>query len=106
MADLNGVMMQYFHWHPSGGSTLWDEVRRNASQLAEVGFTALWLPPAYKRAIATSPATDPNEYDTYDLFDLFDLGDLGESDATAPPPTKPENIYGTRQQYLDAIKAI
>ena len=47
-AQLNGVMMQYFHWYTPGDGTLWDEAAARAAELAEAGFTGVWLPPAYK----------------------------------------------------------
>ncbi|MEH6873862.1 MAG: alpha-amylase, partial [Candidatus Competibacter sp.] len=48
MTELNGVMMQYFHWYSPDDGSLWDEVSSRADALAQAGFTALWLPPAYK----------------------------------------------------------
>lgn len=92
MADLNGVMMQYFHWYTPGGGTLWNEVTANAADLATAGFTALWLPPAYK---GISGAYDVG----YGVYDLFDLGEFNQRDTIA---TK----YGTRDQYLAAIHAL
>jgi alpha-amylase len=48
MSELNGVMMQYFHWYIPGDGTLWEQVAQNAGELSKTGITALWLPPAYK----------------------------------------------------------
>jgi alpha-amylase len=90
MAELNGVMMQFFHWYsPQNG--LWNEVKEKAKQLSELGVTSLWLPPAYKGA---GGGYDVG-YGTYDLFDL------GEFDQKGSIPTK----YGTKDEYLAAIKA-
>ncbi|MGF1495222.1 MAG: alpha-amylase [Elainellaceae cyanobacterium] len=92
MADVNGTMMQYFHWYiPSYGS-LWNEVSTWAKELADVGFTALWLPPAYKGFAGSEDVG----YGVYDLFDL------GEFDQRGSVRTK----YGTFQEYLNAIQAI
>ncbi|MBD0336296.1 MAG: alpha-amylase [Cyanobacteria bacterium Co-bin13] len=92
MTQVNGVMMQYFHWYTSASGTLWNEVNKTAKDLADAGFTALWLPPAYK---GFSGAKDVG-YGVYDLYDL------GEFDQKGSVRTK----YGTCDQYLDAIKAL
>ncbi|MBE7382593.1 MAG: alpha-amylase [Leptolyngbya sp. SIO1E4] len=92
MAEINGVMMQYFHWYVPSGGTLWKTVQQNAQALAQAGFTALWLPPAYK---GMSGAYDVG----YGVYDMFDLGEFNQRDTI---PTK----YGTKQAYLDAIQAL
>lgn len=48
MSDPNGVMMQYFHWYIPEDGSLWNQVAEQADDLAKVGITFLWLPPAYK----------------------------------------------------------
>jgi alpha-amylase len=92
MADLNGTMMQYFHWYIPDDGTLWDQANRQAADLSAKGFTALWLPPAYKGNGGKSDVG----YGVYDLFDL------GEFDQKGSIRTK----YGTRQQYVDAIQSL
>lgn len=92
MADLNGTMMQYFHWYSYGDGNHWSEVKRKAKELANAGFTAMWLPPAYKGISGRSDVG----HGAYDLFDL------GEFDQKGSVRTK----YGSRQQYLEAIKAL
>lgn len=92
MADINGVMMQYFHWYIPGDGTLWNTVSLHARELAEAGITALWLPPAYK---GIGGGVDVG-YGVYDLYDL------GEFDQKGSLRTK----YGTRQHYLDAIASL
>ncbi|MGL4997090.1 MAG: alpha-amylase family glycosyl hydrolase, partial [Deefgea sp.] len=89
MAAKNGVMMQYFHWYNPADGTLWDEVARNASDLANTGITALWLPPAYK---GSHGANDVG----YAVYDLYDLGEFEQKGSVR---TK----YGTKAQYLAAI---
>ncbi len=91
MSEFNGVMMQCFHWYTPADGSLWKQLAKNASELAGAGFTALWLPPSYKGA---DGANDVG-YGVYDLFDL------GEFDQKGSVPAK----YGTRDQYLAAIKA-
>jgi len=90
--SLNGTMMQYFHWYLPAAGKLWQQVKRQAQELADAGFTALWLPPAYKGIGGT--------YDVgYGIYDLFDLGEFKQKGTIR---TK----YGTRQAYLAAIDAL
>ena len=81
---MNGVMMQYFHWYSPDDGTLWDEVASKADELKKAGFTALWLPPAYKGAHGVKDVG----YAVYDMYDL------GEFDQKGSVRTK----YGTRDQ--------
>jgi alpha-amylase len=91
MATNNGVMMQYFHWYTPADGTLWKQLAENAGNLAEAGITAVWLPPAYKGAAGG-----------YDIgYGVYDLFDLGEFDQKGTVRTR----YGTRDEYLAAIKA-
>jgi len=90
MSEYNGVMMQYFHWYTPADGTLWNQLTENASDLADAGITAVWLPPAYKGVGGSNDVG----YGVYDLFDL------GEFDQMGSLRTK----YGTRDEYLRAIK--
>lgn len=90
-ADLNGVMMQYFHWYTPDNGEHWKELERNAESLAKAGFTALWLPPATK---GMAGAQDVG----YGLYDLYDLGEFNQKGSIR---TK----YGTKSEYLAAIQA-
>lgn len=93
MADeLNGVMIQCFHWYSLGDGAFWDELGCRAAELAQAGFTALWLPPAFKGMKGHHDVG----YGAYDLYDL------GEFDQKGSIRTK----YGTRKQYLQAIDAL
>lgn len=89
--EYNGAMMQYFHWYTPADGTLWKQLANNASSLAKAGITAVWLPPAYKGA---GGANDVG----YGVYDLFDLGEFQQKNSIR---TK----YGTRDEYLKAIKA-
>lgn len=91
MSKLNGVMMQYFHWYLPADGSLWNELKENAKDLAEVGITSVWLPPAYK---GTGGGYDVG-YGVYDLFDL------GEFDQKGTVRTK----YGTKDEYIAAIQS-
>jgi alpha-amylase len=91
MSELNGVMMQYFHWYTPGDGSLWRQVKENVAELAERGVTSLWLPPAYKGA--------GGGYDVgYGVYDLFDLGEFDQKGSVR---TK----YGTKAEFLEAIQA-
>ena len=91
MPEINGVMMQYFHWYLPQGGLLWDRLATDAPELASAGFTALWLPPAYK---GTGGGYDVG----YGVYDLFDLGEFDQKGSIA---TK----YGTKDEYLRAIES-
>ncbi len=91
MKEFNGAMMQYFHWYTPADGELWKQLTENAFKLARAGFTSVWLPPAYKGI----GGADDVGYGVYDLFDL------GEFDQKGSVRTK----YGTREEYLKAIKA-
>lgn len=89
MAD-NITIMQFFHWYYPADGSLWNWFKSQTSHLEKVGVNGVWLPPAYKGLSANDVG-----YGTYDLWDL------GEFDQKGTVRTK----YGTRKQYLDAIKA-
>ena len=88
---VNGTILQYFHWYSPGDGNFWAKLKEEAPRLAEMGFTALWLPPAYK---GTTGAFSQG-YDVYDLYDL------GEFDQKGSVRTK----YGTKGEYIAAIHA-
>ncbi len=92
MNDVNGVMLQAFHWHLPDDGSLWRRLEERAEELAAAGFTAVWLPPAYKGAGGASDVG----YGVYDLYDL------GEFDQKGSVRTK----YGTKDEYLRAIEAV
>jgi len=90
MADTNGVMIQYFHWYIPNDGNLWNELRDRAPELAKAGFTAVWIPPAYKATRVSDVG--------YDTYDLFDLGEFNQRDTVR---TK----YGTKDQLIAAMQA-
>lgn len=89
-AELNGTMMQWFHWYTPAEGTHWQTLKQEATALAAVGFTALWLPPAYK---GMNGANDVG----YGVYDLFDLGEFKQRDTIR---TK----YGTKDEYVEAVQ--
>ena len=87
----NGVMMQYFEWYLPNDGNLWKKLARDAEHLAQIGVTAVWVPPAYKTTELGGVG-----YSTYDLYDF------GEFDQKGSVRTK----YGTRAEFDDAIRAL
>ena len=85
---MNGVMLQYFQWELPEDGRWWKYTRRQARRLRRMGFTALWLPPAYKGAAGVEDVG----YGVYDLYDL------GEFDQKGTVRTK----YGTRRARMAA----
>lgn len=88
MSELNGVMIQFFHWYCSPDGSLWKEFHAKAAELKDAGFTAAWLPPAQKGAAGGMDVG----YSVYDMYDL------GEFDQKGSVRTK----YGTRDELLAA----
>ena len=86
MSDQNGVMMQYFHWYMPDDGSLWNQLADKAEELAKIGITSLWLPPAYK---GISGGMDVG----YGIYDLFDLGEFDQKGSVR---TK----YGTKDEYI------
>ena len=75
------VILQYFN-------NTWNEITEKIPELAEVGYTALWLPPPQKCSGGSSVG--------YDLWDPFDLG---SKDQRSTVTTR----YGTEEQLLRLI---
>jgi alpha-amylase len=85
-------MIQYFEWYLPSDSTLWNKVAKDAAHLANLGINYIWLPPAYKGASGVNDVG-------YGVYDLYDLGEFYQKGTI---PTK----YGTKDEYLDAIKIL
>ncbi len=88
----NNTLLQYFHWYVKNDGTFWNDIAANAANTAAAGFTAVWLPPAFK-------ANDGNVSAGYDVYDVYDLG---EFDQKGTVRTK----YGTKDEYITAIDAL
>lgn len=89
---MNGTLLQYFEWYLKPDCTLWKQAKAAAPDLAEQGYTAIWLPPAYKGADGVNDVG----YSVYDTYDL------GEFDQKGSIPTK----YGTKDEYIAAVKEL
>jgi alpha-amylase len=89
---FKGTMLQYFHWYLPADGTLWKQIKDDAPKLKAMGFSSIWLPPAYKAASGAASTG----------YAIYDLYDLGEFDQKGSVRTK----YGTRQEYIEAVQAI
>jgi len=90
-----GVMLQTFYWdcprEEHKEFQWWNLIRSKLPELAEAGFTSLWLPPAHKAANLAGPSMG---YDPYDYYDL------GEYDQKGAIPT----WFGTKDELLSLIR--
>ncbi len=87
----NGTMMQYFEWNLPNEGRFWKQLEQDAPHLAELGITALWIPPGCK-------CTDQDNVG----YGIYDLYDLGEFDQKGSLRTK----YGTKKELQEAIRAL
>ncbi|MGJ8725304.1 MAG: hypothetical protein ACSHYB_12160 [Roseibacillus sp.] len=77
------VILQYF-------GTSWSEIERRIPELAEVGYTSLWLPPPFKAGGGGFSVG----------FDTLDRFDLGDKDQSGTLPTR----YGTKADLERLMK--
>ncbi len=82
LATFAEVILQYFN-------TSWSEIARRIPELAEAGYTALWLPPPFKAGGGLSVG-----------FDCYDRFDLGTKDQNGSVTTK----YGTETELLHMVE--
>ena len=87
----NRLIMQYYEWYLEPDGQHWNRAAADAEHLASLGFTDVWLPPAYK---GHEGAKDVG----YGVYDLYDLGEFDQKNTVR---TK----YGTKDEYLNAIRA-
>lgn len=85
---MNGVIIQFFHWYHPGN--VWKEFTEKASYVKQLGFTAVWFPPATKCFLGKKGRG-------YDVYDLYDLGEFNQKGSVA-------TRYGTKEEYLTAIQ--
>ena len=83
--------MQFFEWYLPNDGFWWKRCAAKAQNLAELGITDIWLPPAYK-------CTSQNDVG----YSIYDLYDLGEFDQKGTVRTK----YGTREEYIEAVHSL
>lgn len=87
---INGTILQAFHWYLPDDGKLWNQLKAEAPKLADMGITALWLPPAGK-------GTEGGRSIGYDSYDIYDLGEFDQKGSVR---TK----YGTKKELISAIK--
>jgi alpha-amylase len=89
-----GVIMQSFYWDcpklEAKEFEWWNLLKEKVKALKDVGFTALWLPPACKSANLGGMSMG---YDPYDYYDV------GEIDQKSSVPT----WFGSRRQLEELI---
>ena len=76
------TMLQYFN-------TTWPEITAKMPELAEAGYTSLWLPPPTKGSGGLSVG--------YDLWDPFDLGSKNQRGSM-------KTRYGTEAELLTLVE--
>jgi len=76
------AMLQYFN-------TSWAEITRKMPELAEAGYTSMWLPPPAKGSGGLSVG--------YDLWDPFDLGSKDQRGSV-------RTRYGTEAELLQLVE--
>lgn len=86
----NKTIFQAFEWEIKNDGSHWKHLMELAPQLKMLGFTGVWLPPAYKGAAGINDVG-------YGTYDLYDLGEFQQKDTI---PTK----YGTKEEYLHCIQ--
>ncbi|MBP3914010.1 MAG: alpha-amylase [Lachnospiraceae bacterium] len=86
----NETMMQYFEWYLPNDGLWWKRCAAKAENLAALGVTEVWLPPAYKGISQDDVG--------YGVYDMYDLGEFDQKDTVR---TK----YGTKEEYLEAINS-
>ncbi len=98
---MNSVIMQAFYWEMQQGdyaikypeeNNLWVLLAQRAEELANLGITSIWLPPANKGKAGRHDVG----YGTYDLWDL------GEFEQQGTVRTK----YGTKKELEEAIEVL
>ena len=101
----NELLLQGFEWNLPNDGEHWTRLQEIASWLAEIGFSMVWIPPAYKGAKGFGLWRDEHgDYvdASYDVgYGSYDLYDLGEFDQNGTVRTK----YGTKEQLEQAIQS-
>lgn len=88
---INGVMLQTFDWEYPADGSFYNKLSEAAASLAEMGVSAVWMPPAHK-----GTGDQDVGYGSYDYWDL------GEFDQKGTVRTK----YGTRKELEACIRAL
>jgi alpha-amylase len=91
-----GVLMQAFYWdcprEEKKEFAWWKFVAKRVAELADAGFTALWLPPASKGANIGAMSMG------YDVYDYYDLGKYDQKGSV-------KTWFGSEQELKNLIAA-
>src|SRR4051812_46962737 len=91
------VLMQAFYWDcpkkEDQEFNWWNFVRTKIPALKNVGFTALWLPPASKAANIGGMSMG------YDPYDFYDLGEFDQKDSV-------KTWFGSKDELIELINTI
>ncbi|HVO83208.1 MAG TPA: alpha-amylase domain-containing protein [Syntrophobacteria bacterium] len=89
-----GVMLQAFYWNCPADEgregKWWSYINFKLPEIAQAGFTSLWLPPANKAAEWNSMGYDP--------YDYYDLGEFNQKGGV-------QTWFGTKTDLLALIKS-
>ncbi len=88
----NKTIIQFFEWYLPSDASLWNEANKKAKSLAEMGFTDVWLPPAYK-------GTGGKDDVGYGVYDMYDLGEFNQKNTV-------KTKYGSKDEYISAINSL
>ena len=90
-----GVIMQAFYWDcprlEGKEFGWWNLLKEKVPTLGQIGFTALWLPPASKAANLGGMSMG------YDPYDYYDLGDLDQKGSV-------KTWFGSKDELTDLIR--
>ncbi|AIM24683.1 alpha-amylase [Melissococcus plutonius] len=92
MEKKQRTLLQGFEWYLPEDQYHWQKIAELAPLLKQIGFTSIWLPPAYKGLKGEKEVG-------YAPYDLYDLGEFQQQGTIA---TK----YGTKDEYLACIHAL
>ena len=88
------VIFQAFEWNISSDGSYWKWLGEHAALIKEMGFTAVWIPPAYKGTGGFRNNCTKDE--GYGVYDLWDLGEFNQCGSVR---TK----YGTKEELKKSI---
>lgn len=89
---MKETFMQFFEWYLPNDGSLWNQVTSESQRMAANGITTVWLPPAYKGQAGKDDVG-------YGVYDMYDLGEFLSKGSV-------ETKYGSKEEYLECIKAL
>lgn len=82
----NQTMFQGFEWYCPADHKHWVRLAQHIPDLAKLGITSMWIPPATKANWSKSNG--------YDIYDLYDLGEFHQKGAK-------HTKWGTKSELVD-----